>query len=168
MLGKATDLLMRKEPFNEDNERRGRVDKDNKSWYDKAVVLKLPFNAAFQNEEEQVSHFYDAIKAYLLDKNTKNLLISGMYSGMNSHKLVKILEKDDAEYWKMLKSVDASVEKMVSLDQVLCDEGIKMLMPGILKEEFSKPSDDMNEELKSDFYKSGCFPLEIESMFARD
>ena len=88
-----------------------------------------------------------------------------MYSGMNSHKLVKILEKDDAEYWKMLKSVDASIDKIKSLDQVLCDEGIKVVMRNILDEEFTQASEEMNDELKGDFYKSGSFPLDIESMF---
>ena len=75
MSKKAVDLHLRKEPFNEDNERRGRT-VDKSTWYDKGIVVQLPFNAAFQNAEEQVAHFYEAMKKYLLNKNTKNLLIS--------------------------------------------------------------------------------------------
>ena len=61
MLGKAVDLYMRQEPFNEDNERRGKT-VDKTTWYDKGIVVQLPFNAAFQNAREQVAHFYEEFK----------------------------------------------------------------------------------------------------------
>ena len=48
--GKPLDIYLRKEPYDEDNERRGRTN-DNGTWYDKGILFKLRINPAFQDVE---------------------------------------------------------------------------------------------------------------------
>lgn len=167
MNGKPYDMLLRKEPFNADNEKRSKVT-TKATWNDKAIVCKLKHNAAFQTIETQVLDFAKAIKGYMLNKTFRSILIDAMQSGMNSQKLVKSLEKDDADYWKMLKAVDPMANKLDSLDEILCDEGIKCLMRSLLNAELKEPFDDLENDIKLAMYKSGDFPTEIECMFTED
>ena len=165
--GKPYDMLLRKNPFNINNERRAKKAKQT-TWNDKAIVCKIKHNAAFQTLEEQVLDFVKGIKNYLLNKNVRSILIDAMQSGMNSQKLVNNLEKNDADYWKMLKAVDPNPHKLKSLDEVLCDEGIKCLARSLLSTELKKPFDDLEDSIKRAMYKSGDFPLDLECMFAEN
>ena len=94
------------------------------------------------------------------------MLIDAMKTNMNSNKLVSILEKDDAEYWKMLKGVEPTTELIQSLDEVLCNQGIKCLMKTLLKDELKRSVSDLDEDLKRTMFKSAKFPAEIAVMFA--
>ena len=165
MEGKPMDIHMRKVPFDENNERRGRVVGDN-TWYDKGILFWLPTDSKYQNAEKQVTKFFDSIKNYILDKSGRSILITAMYSGMNSHKLVKKLENDDADYWKMLKAVTPTIKELTSLDEILSDEAIRYVMRKLLEDELEHPSEDMADDLKFDYYHEGNFPLDVETMFA--
>ena len=87
---------------------------------------------------------------------------------MNSKKLVNLLEKNDADYWKMLKAVDPIIHELQSLDEVLCDGGIKCIMRSLLSTELDDPVDDLDNDIRTAMYKSGCFPDEIDNMFAEN
>ena len=165
MEGKPIDVHMRKVPFSEDNERRGRT-VENNTWYDKGILFWLPVNPNYQSAEKQVTKFIDTIKNYILDKSCRTVLITAMYSGMNSHKLVKKLEKDDADYWKMLKAITPTIKKLTSLDEILSDEAIKHVVRKMLKEELEQSSEDLSDDIKFEFYHEGNFPLDIDTMFA--
>ena len=161
---KPIDLLVRKDAHNEMNERRSRTNKQG-TWFDKVILCKMKTNSAFQDVEKQVEELYESITKYLLGKGARSLLINAMKEGMNSQKLVKILEKDDADYWKMLKSIEPTMHMMASLDEVLCDEGIKYVIKSELKDELKQSFDEMNTELKTALYDSGNLPLETEALF---
>ena len=123
-------------------------------------------NSAFQDVKQQVEQLYESISKYLLGKGARGLMINAMKEGMNSQKLVKILEKDDADYWKMLKSIDPTYHMMTSLDEILADEGISRIIKSELKDEMAHPSEEMDDELKLALYKSGDLPLDTEALFA--
>ena len=165
--GKSYDMLLRQKPFDIDNNRRSKKNKQT-TWNDKAIVIKLKHNAAFQSLEDQVLQVVKSIQTYLLNRNVRSMLLDGMHSGMNSQKLVNNLEKDDADYWKMLKAVDPTTHKLKSLDEVLCDEGIKCLARSLLSAELTEPFDDLDNDLKHAMYKSGEFPVDLECMFAQN
>ena len=164
IVGKAYDMYLRSLPFDADNEVRAKVNKQG-TWNEKAIVCKVKHNAAFQNLEEQVTELAWSVKNYLLNKNVRAILIDAMYNGMNKDTLVKRLEKNDADYWKMLESVDPVAHKLESLDEVLCNEGIRSIVRSTLKEQLKHPTDDLDEYIKLSLFRSGEMPTEIESMF---
>ena len=164
MEGKCYDLLLRKSPHDENNQRRFKK-AGKATWYDKAIVCVLKHNEHFQDAETQAVDFGRSVVSYLLDKSVRSILLDAMRSGMNSQKLVEILEKDDADYWKMLQAVEPQPQKMRSLDEVLCDEGIKCLSRRLLKPELSGSFDSLDSSIKHSFYLSGTFPSDLESMF---
>ena len=163
--GKPLDIYLRKEPYDEDNERRGRTN-DNGTWYDKGILFKLRINPAFQDVEAQVREFYRSFKTFILNKHVKALLIDAMYSGMSSNKLVKKLEKDDADYWKLWKSVDPSIKMMDALDEVMCNDGIKLIVQTIFKKETKRSSQDLSDEAMADLFFNEDLPLDIAALFA--
>ena len=110
--------------------------------------------------------FVKSVMSYLLNKNVRAILIDAMKSGMNSQKLVSTLETDEADYWKMLKGIDPTTKEIQSLDEVLCNQGIKCLMRSFLTQELKHSSDNLDRNLKRAMFKSGEFPADIENMFA--
>ena len=163
MEGKCYDMILRIKPHHTDNGRRFKKVGKN-MWYDKCIVCVLKHNEHFQDLESQVCEFGRAIVAYLLDETVRSVLIDGMRNGMSSHKLVDILAKDDADYWKMLRSVEPMANKIASLDEVL----IKCLVRRLLKCELKSSSEDLDDRLKRALYLSGEFPSDIQSMFEEE
>ena len=68
----------------------------------------------------------------------------------------------------MLMAVDPTAHKLQSLDEILCDEGIKCLARSLLSTELTESFDDLENSIKLAMYNSGEFPLELESMFAEN
>lgn len=163
--GKPIDVYLRKTPYDEDNEYRGRTNKQG-TWNDKAIMFRLPTNTQLMGgADEQVQQFYNVFKKFILSKGVRSLLVDAMYNGMSSHKLVKKLEKDDAEYWKLWKQVEPSFQNMESLDEIVSNEGIQMVVQTTLKDELSGPSSDLDDDLLRDLFNSESLPLDVENMF---
>lgn len=162
--GKPIDVFLRKTAYDEDNEYRGKTNKQG-TWNDKAIMFRLLKNPAFEEVQGQVEQFYKTFKKFILSKGVRALLIDAMYNGMSSHKLVKKLEKDDAEYWKLWKQVEPSYHMMESLDEVISNEGIQVVMQTTLKDELANSSSDLDDSLLRDLYHSETIPLDLESMF---
>lgn len=165
--GDCMDMLVRAEPFDENNEKREHDMKkdDDRKWMDKAIVFIMKYNPAFQNAEQLVTEFYESVKKYILSQSVRVLLTSSMREGMTKTKLVSKLEKKDADYWQMIKTVDPLIAEMESLDEVLADEAIKIIIQKLLNAEFNKPVDDLDPDLATKFYSSAYFPDTISELF---
>ena len=167
MNGKPYDMLLRKIPFDENNNRRSKTNKQG-TWNDKAIVFKLKRNASYQTLEDQILDFVKSVKSYMLNKNVRSIMLDAMHSGMNSKTLVNSLEKEDADYWKMIKAVDPVLHKLQSLDEILCDEGIQCLVRAVFSTELDQQFDDLDNDIKLAVYNSGDFPADLECMFTEN
>ena len=78
---------------------------------------------------------------------------------------MKKLEKDDAEYWKVLKQIEPFFQMMESFDEVLSNEGIQAVMQTTMKEELNHPASDLDENLLRELYINESLPLELEGLF---
>lgn len=165
--GEAVEMLIRKNSFDVDNEKREHPMKgeDGRTWKDKAIVFYVKYMPSTQKPEQLIADLYDTIKNYLLNRKIQKLLTEAMRSGMTKTGLVSKLEKKDADYWKMLKSVEPDIRELQSLDEHLCDEGIKDIMLKMFYKEFNKTYFKLGEDLIERFYGEGEFPEEIADLF---
>jgi len=162
--GKPIDMYIRKTPHGEENEQRGRTNK-NGTWYDKGVVFKLRTNPHFQDAEAQVTEFAKSFKKFMLNKTVKAVLLEGIKEGMSSTKLLKKLENKNADYWKLWRGVDPTIRELESLDEILCDEGITLLLRTCLKHHLENSASEMGDDLTADLYSSGSLPIDTETLF---
>lgn len=158
---------MRKIPFDEEDKVRERKGKNDKStWKDYGMLFVLPFNKTFENEAAAVQSFWNQLRAFLLCKNFRKLITDLMIDRMRGDKLAKALKEESADYWKVIKNIEPTYINATSMDEVICNDSIKLLINMIDEELTIESAEDIDDELKQFYFRSGEFPGDFTNFFA--
>lgn len=102
----------------------------------------------------------------MLHKNFRKVLTDLMLDRMKGDKLAKALKEDNADYWKVIKTIEPTYIRLTSMDEILSNEAIGTLINMINPEVAVTSINEMSDETKQFYYQSGDFPQEISSMFS--
>lgn len=161
------DITLRKTAFDPDDVKRERKSKKNDSvWKDYGMMFVVPFCSSFQNEEKAVEKFWNQLRTFMLHKNFRKVLTDLMLDRMKGDKLAKALKEDNADYWKVIKTIEPTYIRLTSMDEILSNEAIGTLINMINPEVAVTSINEMSDETKQFYYQSGDFPQEISSMFS--